>query len=622
MGTAQHHDAVSGTSKQHVAYYYAKQIQAGINDAAKSVVETFRRYFVADKSEFPSLAFCQLRNETICNVTQRATQVPGSNIYLLIYNALAQRRDEYVAVPVTVNAKYQVSRLVDSGDGETWQDVKSEVIPNKNYAGIKASAKYVLHFPAKNLPAVGAAIYRIEMVRGETLDALPQINLLQPTSPLRRMLESANEGHFSVSSGPVEAQFSPGGKLTHICSKESCQSVHQEWGYYTSFDSTKHAKSKDDTQNSGAYIFRPSDPKQELQILAPDPSKSFVFKSDLVTEVHSTMNGGWIHQITRVYSGRDYVEVEYTVGPIPIDDSLGKEIVTRYTCPSIANEGTFYTDSNGREFMKRQRSHRPTWNLTEYQPVAGNYYPVNAAIYIEDDDLAMSIAVDRSQGGGSITDGSIEVMVHRRTLVDDFRGVNEPINETDAGMTHYPPYGDAKRIGNGLVISGKHRMSLSSSRSGASISRSLMDGAFSEPLVFAASSHNIHFRKAEFSAIDSSFELPENIMLITFDQIDSTAASQTLLIRLGHQYAKGEDDALSKAVDIDFKDVLPGYEIQSITERTLSGNQDLIERENKRMRWDEAAVDTSDSARKDSIRDGKITIHPMEIRTFHVVVAQ
>ena len=622
MGTAQHHDAVSGTSKQHVAYDYAKQIQSGINDAAKFVVETFQRYFVADPGGLSNLAFCQMRNETICNVTQRATQVPGSTVYLVVYNALAQSRDEYVAVPVAIDVKYHVSRLVKVGGDEVWQDVKSQVIPNKNYAGIKAPADFVLHFPAKSLPGVGAAIYRIEMMRGETLDALPQINLLQPTSPLRRMLESANKGHFSVSSGQIEAKFSPGGKLTHICSKESCQSVHQEWRYYTSFDSTKHAKSKDDTQNSGAYIFRPSDPTQELQILAPDPSKSFVFKSDLVTEVHSTMDGGWIQQITRVYSGRDYVEVEYIVGPIPIDDGLGKEIVTRYTCPSIENEGTYYTDSNGREFMKRQRSHRPTWNLTEYQPVAGNYYPVNAAIYIEDDDLAMSITVDRSQGGGSITDGSIEVMVHRRTLVDDFRGVNEPINETDAGMTHYPPYGDAKRIGNGLVISGKHRVSLSSSRSGASISRSLMDGHFSEPLVFAASSHkNVNFRKAEFSAIDSSFELPENIMLITFDQIASTAASQTLLIRLGHQYAKGEDDTLSKAVDVDFKDVLPGYEIQSITERTLSGNEDLIEREKKRMRWDEAAVDTSDSVRKDSIRNGKITIHPMEIRTFHAVVA-
>ena len=629
IGTAQHHDAVSGTSKQHVAYDYAKQIQAGINDAAKSVVETLRSHFVADTSDLSNLAFCQLRNETICNVSQRATQVPGGNIYLLIYNALAQRRDEYVAVPVTVNAKYQVSRLVDSGDEETWQDVKSVVIPNKNYAGIKASAKYVLHFPAKNLPAVGAALYRIDVVPGLASDLLRQTNLVRPASPLRRMLQQNEKEHFSViSSGSIEAKFSSGGILTHICSStagkgsEDCQSVHQEWGYYVSFNAAEHAVHKEDTQSSGAYIFRPSVPKQELQIIAPDPSKSFVYKSDLVTEVHSTMANGWIQQITRVYPSQDYVEIEYTVGPIPIDDGLGKEIVSRYTCPSIKNAGTYYTDSNGREFMKRQRGHRPTWNLTEYQPVAGNYYPINAAIYVEDDDLSMSIAVDRSQGGGSIADGSLELMVHRRTLVDDHRGVNEPINETDSGMTHYPPYGDAKRIGNGLIVSAKHRLSLSSGRSGASTSRSLMDRAFAEPLVFASSSHkNVQFRKAEFAAIDSSFELPANIMLITFNHIASTETSQTLLIRLGHQYGKGEHEILSSAVDIDFKDVLPGYEIQSITEKTLSGNQDLSERERKRLRWDgEAAEDISDGIGEDSIRDGTITMHPMEIRTFHVQV--
>ena len=630
MGTAQHHDAVSGTSKQHVAYDYAKQIQAGINDAKKSVVETLQRYFVADPGDLSNLALCQLRNETICNVTQRATQVPGSNIYLVVYNALAQQRDEYVTVPVAVGAKYKVSRLVKvREDEETWQDVKSAVIPNKNYCGVKASADYVLHFQAKELPAVGAAVYRIEMVPSrDKSDLLRQTNLAPPTSQLRRMLQLNEEEQISISSGQIEAKFSNGGILTHVCStsaeegKEVCQSVHQEWGFYISFDSTKHAKSKEDTENSGAYIFRPSDPNQELQIIGPDQSKAFVFKSDVVTEVHSSMEGGWIHQITRVHPGRDYVEIEYTVGPIPIDDGLGKEVVTRYICPSIENGGTFYTDSNGREFMKRQRSHRPTWNLTEYQPVAGNYYPINAAIYVEDEDTSsMSIVVDRSQGGGSITDGSIEIMVHRRTLVDDFRGVNEPINETDSGMTHYPPYGHAKRIGNGLIITGKHRLSLSTGRSGASISRSLMDRVFSEPLVFASSSHqNVNFRKSVFSAIDSSFELPENIMLITFHQIASTETSQTLLIRLGHQYGRGEDQELSKAVDIDFKHILPGYEIQSITERTLSGNQDLSEREEKILRWNEAAEDISDASGRGITQDGTITIHPMDIRTFHVKV--
>ncbi len=43
----------------------------------------------------------------------------------------------------------------------------------------------------------------------------------------------------------------------------------------------------------------------------------------------------------------------------------------------------FYTDSNGREMLKRKVNFRPTWNLDVKQPVAANYYPLTAAIYIE-----------------------------------------------------------------------------------------------------------------------------------------------------------------------------------------------------------------------------------------------
>ena len=46
------------------------------------------------------------------------------------------------------------------------------------------------------------------------------------------------------------------------------------------------------------------------------------------------------------------------------------------------------------------------------------------------DELA--ILVDRAQGGTSLKEGEIEIMVHRRTLLDDVRGVNEPLNETVA----------------------------------------------------------------------------------------------------------------------------------------------------------------------------------------------
>ncbi len=52
--------------------------------------------------------------------------------------------------------------------------------------------------------------------------------------------------------------------------------------------------------------------------------------------------------------------------------------------PKPADAGAnFYTDSNGREYLKRVRDFRPTWNLTITEPVSGNYYPLTAGAYIQ-----------------------------------------------------------------------------------------------------------------------------------------------------------------------------------------------------------------------------------------------
>lgn len=50
---------------------------------------------------------------------------------------------------------------------------------------------------------------------------------------------------------------------------------------------------------------------------------------------------------------------------------------------NVSSGEDFYTDSNGREMLKRTRNYRPTWNLEVKEPVAGNYYPLTAAIYIQ-----------------------------------------------------------------------------------------------------------------------------------------------------------------------------------------------------------------------------------------------
>jgi len=39
---------------------------------------------------------------------------------------------------------------------------------------------------------------------------------------------------------------------------------------------------------------------------------------------------------------------------------------------------------------------------------------------------------DRSQAGSSFLDGTVQLLIHRRLVRDDDKGVIEPLNETDA----------------------------------------------------------------------------------------------------------------------------------------------------------------------------------------------
>ena len=355
------------------------------------------------------------------------------------------------------------------------------------------------------------------------------------------------------------------------------------------------------------------------------------------------------------------------VGPIPVDDGRGKEIVTRYNT-NVDNDATFYTDSNGREFLKRQRNHRPTWDLSVYEPVAGNYYPVNTAIFVEGKQQqqeqrnnesssprsAFAVVTDRTQGGSSILDGTIELMVHRRILQDDGRGVGEPINETDIGITSCPPYGNATRVGEGLIIRGKHRIIVADDETattiaatpieadnkgnddaffgGARLARSVMDVSFAEPLVFvgtAQSSEEIPFRVKSFSGLKQP--LPHNIMLITKQLLyDENEATLTFLVRLGHQYDIGEDAVLSLPVDIDLSILFPNQSIKDVQETTLSGNRNIDDWNKERLDWTSTGrteIKTKTKTKTsntqmgdDDVSSGSyiITMTPMDIRTFKI----
>ena len=103
----------------------------------------------------------------------------------------------------------------------------------------------------------------------------------------------------------------------------------------------------------------------------------------------------WASQEIRLYDDTEFIEVEWTLGPIPINDSIGKEIILRYDT-DIQSQAKFYTDANGREVLERIRDYRPTWNYTITEPVSGNYYPINSRIWINETSRQLTVLTGKS----------------------------------------------------------------------------------------------------------------------------------------------------------------------------------------------------------------------------------
>jgi hypothetical protein len=82
------------------------------------------------------------------------------------------------------------------------------------------------------------------------------------------------------------------------------------------------------TQASGAYIFRPNR-TQTFDVSSAYPTIVAVVNGLLIQEVKLQFSS-WVQIIYRLYYGQSHVETEMKIGEIPIDDGMGKEVVTKY----------------------------------------------------------------------------------------------------------------------------------------------------------------------------------------------------------------------------------------------------------------------------------------------------
>ncbi|KAG5526953.1 hypothetical protein RHGRI_028029 [Rhododendron griersonianum] len=545
LAIAQHHDAVSGTQRQHVASDYSLRLSIGY-------------------------AECPLLNISYCPPSEAALS-NGKSLVIIVYNPLGWKREEAIRIPVSSEGVI----VMDSAGRE----IESQLLPLSNASlsirnyHVKAylgrspgeTMKYWLAFSV-SVPPLGFSTYTVASAKGT---GASKSEVYNP--------EGNGDYTVEVGQGNLKLLYTAhGGNLIHYSNGRSLvtTSAQQTYSYYSAYNGTDK-----DPQASGAYVFR--------------PNRTFPIDSEGQVIILSGVLCLLVIVITRVYKAKEHAEVEFNIGPIPADDGVGKEITTRITSAMMTNK-TFFTDSNGRDFIKRVRDYREDWDLQVNEHVAGNYYPINLGIYIKDESTELSVLVDRAVGGSSLVDGQIELMLHRRLLHDDSRGVGEALNEEVCALEECK----------GLTVQGKFYIRIDPLGDGAKWRRTFGQEIYS-PLLLAFTeldgSNWTNSHVPTFSGIDPTYSLPNNIAVITL---------QT-----------GEDSDYSKLTSVELKKLFPTKKIQKVTEMNLSANQERAEMETKRLVWKiESSSDEAKIVRGGPVDPVKLVVElaPMEIRTFFI----
>lgn len=433
MGVMQHHDAVTGTEKQHVANDYIRSMHIamkGCNENARLVLneltaptsdEFLTNLNDTESSGGPSPPFTSFEFESCLylNISKCHLTDSGQDQFMVtVYNPLAHTTFQAVRIPVA-HSNYSVRdyRKIP---------VDIQLVPiNERVREIpyrKSKADYEIVFLAQEIPALGYKSYYVDravMVQEEVSDVKETLKTsksnLQWMQPKSKTVTIGNQN--------VQATFDvDSGILSHVLVDGEVHKVSQEFVYYkgaAGHNYNVHYRA------SGAYIFRPNG--SEVVVRQERKVELRVVKGAVVDEVYQKFND-WISQVVRIYHNNTTgLEFEWTVGPIPIKEVIGKEIVSRFSS-EIQSDGVFYTDSNGREMIRRTRNMRAMY---AGEVVAQNYYPLNGKIVVQDEKERMAILTDRAQGATSMKDGEIDVMVHRRLLYDDAFGVGEALNEVE-----------------------------------------------------------------------------------------------------------------------------------------------------------------------------------------------
>jgi len=382
-GLAQHHDAITGTMKPPVLVDYMERLANGESLASASIEKLLQTYLSKEGGGHT------LRAATPSNMD--GPLCDGCVRPIVVYNSLAWTRHRVL-----------------------WVGSSSSAVKVEDHFGADIETEVVVAPDADALPY--RVYFRVEVgpLSAVTLFVTPD----DQVSP--GVWYNPISDYESITNGQVTAMFRKNDDGAYFLSSmmtpefSTPQPVQQSFRFYTS-------------QGDGAYTFRPTN--ETAEIVTPVNVTTWAYRGRIVSSVRQQLTSLISHSVS-VYPEADedmgdVVHVEMTnLGVTEVE-----ELVTRFdTQGAIDTNQTFWTE-NGMEMMKREVTYRLgddfLWNAR-----AGNFYPLLSTAYIQDARSRLSVLSDQTFAVSMAVDGSLETMLHRRSITDDGRGLVDPLNDT------------------------------------------------------------------------------------------------------------------------------------------------------------------------------------------------
>ncbi|XP_067638847.1 alpha-mannosidase 2 [Eurosta solidaginis] len=482
LGLFQHHDAITGTSKAAVMRDYGMRLFESIQDVVKMQESTIEM-LLQDGSARHNFLLSELERDNFSKLA-RKTPIPlGGNgniddfvddltanagtASFVIFNSLAQKRLEVITLrsPVPnvkiVNERGEEIRLMQINPVWNITDayemgLGGGMAANSGTAHIRVSTRqYEVMFVAE-LDALSLATYNIVVVDEKNFshptmatiycDGCTDASATTANISTEFIVRAKPSGDIQLENNFMLLLFDQkSGFLKTITRKQRNEQALKPMQCAIKFAAYRSAQF-----HSGAYLFK-TDPEQneaEKDVLDQYEDVRIIISSGTIASDVTVIYGPFLAHTVRIFKTHTHIDaalyIENDIDFEPPPKNRETELFMRFVTDvdniitvrrddvlkerdAVAELPVFYSDQNGFQYHKRIK--------VPAIGIEGNYFPITSGAFIQDSRVRFTLLTTHAQGAASYEPGQLEVMLDRRTLYDDYRGMGEGI--VDSRLTRH-----------------------------------------------------------------------------------------------------------------------------------------------------------------------------------------